>query len=450
MVIPDNDKNGRNTETKLTEQTVENNIPKNDMPNNEKTNSEFVSSSKTTGNSQQDDNIEKTKHSPNVRTYEISTYNDGPTDKNSTKTSSKDNMQDQTKQITTYIPKCPTIQTQVEDESECKYLESLLERKLQYQFIRNNFSKKDFKTNNDTTSDRDKSPKTPMQYPDNQESDKTMTNQKEMNDNKNEDESQDKNDPNLELNTSDRKIVDNKNEDESQDKNDPNLELNTSDRKIVDTTAHATKSMQEDDSKSTDILKNSQQSKCNTQIKHVANNPYISMGAKRNTNSINLMNNLPRKKPMTNYGSEPVYMVVEGYAFHDDIIGVTHRRSNGNEAYNLILRNMVFDNELEDDGFSAYMAMQDISSGKNDQILLDDKGYPRFVFMSINTHHFNTAFEGREAVKKQCEKLRAVSTNIHIANEQLPSLNTYTIVILPISYITGCSISNTQYFQLCI
>ena len=38
MVIPDNDENGRNSETKLTvhEQTVENNVPKKDIPNNKK------------------------------------------------------------------------------------------------------------------------------------------------------------------------------------------------------------------------------------------------------------------------------------------------------------------------------------------------------------------------------------------------------------------------------
>ena len=306
-------------------------------------------------------------------------------------------MQEQLKQITKYMPKDPTIQTQVEDESEC---------------------------NDDTTSDMDTSLKTLTQYPDNQQSDETMTNQKEMSDNKT--------------------------EKESPDKNEPNLQFNISDRKVVDATAYATKSVQKDDSKSRDIFENSKKPKRITQIRHEANNPYISMGAKRNTNSINLMNNLPRKKPMTNYSSEPVCMVVEGYAFHDDIIGVTHRRSDGNEAYNLILCNMVFDNELEDDGFSAYMAMRDISSGKDDQTLLDNKGYPRFVFMSINAHHFNTAFEGRAAVKEQCEKLRAVSTNIHIVNQQSPSLNTYTIVIVLISYITGCSISNTQYFQLCI
>ena len=147
-----------------------------------------------------------------------------------------------------------------------------------------------------------------------------------------------------------------------------------------------------------------------TENEQQVSNPYLTTGAKRNTNSINFMNNSPKKRPSTSYNGEPPRMLVEGYAFHDDIIGVTHRRNDGNEAYNLVLRNMVFDKELEEEGFSAYMAMRDKSSGKNDTILLDNKGYPRFIFMSINVHHFNTAFEGREAVKKQCENLRAVST----------------------------------------
>jgi hypothetical protein len=205
--------------------------------------------------------------------------------------------------------------------------------------------------------------------------------------------------------------------------------------------------VQNNDSTSRANFKNAENPESTAEIRHQVKNPYMSMGAKRNTDSINLMNNLPKKKQMTNQSNKPMRMVVEGYAFHDDIIGVTHRRSDGNEAYNLILRNMVFNNELQDDGFSAYMAMRDISSGKDDQILVDNKGYPRFVFMSINVHHFNTAFEGRTAVKNQCEKLRAVSTNIQGNNKH--NLSTRYLHNCTLSlYITGCSISNTQYFQL--
>ena len=48
-------------------------------------------------------------------------------------------------------------------------------------------------------------------------------------------------------------------------------------------------------------------------------------------------------------------MKVEGYAFHDDIVGVTHRRSDEEDAFNLRLRRMVLQKTLKDKGFGAYV-----------------------------------------------------------------------------------------------
>ena len=100
---------------------------------------------------------------------------------------------------------------------------------------------------------------------------------------------------------------------------------------------------------------------------------------------------------------------VEGYAFHDDIIGVAHLKHNGEEAFNLTLRNMIYNRELEDEGFSSYVILWDKSSGKKDLALLGDDQYPKYLFLSINVHHFSTTEEAAPVVVEQCEKLRSVS-----------------------------------------
>ena len=132
--------------------------------------------------------------------------------------------------------------------------------------------------------------------------------------------------------------------------------------------------------------------------------------AKRNMSSVNIMNLSPRKKSNARKQVLPVEMLVEGYAFFDDIIGVAHRRNNGEEAYNLVLRNMVFNKELEQDGFSAYVAIRDKTSGKEDKLLTTEEGYPKFLFLSINVHHFQDVKQAHIPVLQQCQKLRTVRT----------------------------------------
>jgi hypothetical protein len=144
--------------------------------------------------------------------------------------------------------------------------------------------------------------------------------------------------------------------------------------------------------------------------KHAGTDANATMPAKRNASSINIMNISPKKKAAISRNKDPVHLLVEGYAFHDDIIGVAHRKDDGGEAFNLVLRNMLFNKELEDDGFSAYVALRDKSSGKEDKLLTNKDGYPKFLFLSINVHHFNSANEAKDAVLQQCQKLQAVRT----------------------------------------
>ena len=115
--------------------------------------------------------------------------------------------------------------------------------------------------------------------------------------------------------------------------------------------------------------------------------------AKRNMHSLNIMNTSSNKRVVTSKNTDEVRMLVQGYAFEDHIVGVAHRQNNGEEAFNIVLRNMVFNKELENEGFSAYVGLRDKTSGKEDRVLTNDDGYPKFLFMSINVHHFDNIQE---------------------------------------------------------
>lgn len=104
-----------------------------------------------------------------------------------------------------------------------------------------------------------------------------------------------------------------------------------------------------------------------------------------------------------------IKLQVLGYAFQDDIIGVTHIRSDGEDAFNLTLRNMILGDHLQDKGFSSYVTLRDKNSGKDDDHLVGADGYPRYMFMSINVHKFDSVDEASDAVMKQCQRLHSVS-----------------------------------------
>jgi hypothetical protein len=117
------------------------------------------------------------------------------------------------------------------------------------------------------------------------------------------------------------------------------------------------------------------------------------------------------KKKQNRNGNEAskITLKVEGYAFQDDIIGVTHVRSDGEDAFNLTLRNMILSDSLDDKGFSSYVTLRDKNSGKNDDHLFGSDGYPRYMFMSINVHKFNDVQEASAPVLEQCQHLHDVS-----------------------------------------
>ena len=162
--------------------------------------------------------------------------------------------------------------------------------------------------------------------------------------------------------------------------------------------------------------------------------------------------NSPRTKPTS--------LLVEGYAFYENIIGVAHRKTNGEEAFNLTLRNMIYKHELHDEGFSSYVTLRDKSSGHEDKQLLGEDGYPKYMFLSINVHTFSTVEAANEPVLEQCCKMQQVRekhtnfsyksyinlTSYIFFNEQIvtnPNHNVFGYKYLPVteeSNKTGCKL----------
>ena len=131
------------------------------------------------------------------------------------------------------------------------------------------------------------------------------------------------------------------------------------------------------------------------------------MPQKRTSSNLNIMNpSLTRKKDLPR--SKAMSMLVEGYAFEDDIIGVCHRKINGEEAFNMTLRKMIVDHKLDNDGFTAWVVLRDKSSGKEDKQLLGKDGYPKYLFLSINVHQFQSIEDANEPVLEQCRKMHTV------------------------------------------
>ena len=132
---------------------------------------------------------------------------------------------------------------------------------------------------------------------------------------------------------------------------------------------------------------------------------------KRNGRSSNLMSSARNKRKKKSPTASGAAMRVEGYAFKDDIIGVRHLKADGEDAFNLTLKNMVVNDELTDQGFSAFVTLRDIDSGKNDEPLRGTDGYPQFMFLSMDRFHFGTAEDAQPAVEEQCKMLRKIASD---------------------------------------
>ena len=116
------------------------------------------------------------------------------------------------------------------------------------------------------------------------------------------------------------------------------------------------------------------------------------------------MNRKKKKSPMSTNSA----MRVEGYAFKDDVIGVRHLRPDGNDGFNLTLREMVVQGDIKDQGFDAFVTLRDPASGKDDDHLRGTDGYPQFMFISMANHTFQDAAEAANPVDKQCKILHEV------------------------------------------
>ena len=129
------------------------------------------------------------------------------------------------------------------------------------------------------------------------------------------------------------------------------------------------------------------------------------MPVKRDGATINIMGARRNKRNNNGKNRTNITLGVEGYAFQDDVIGVAHVRSDGEDAFNMTLRNLVASEDIRDSGFSMYVTLRDKQSGKDDDHLRGKDGYPKYLFMSINIHKFSTTKEAAPAVLQQCNKL---------------------------------------------
>ena len=136
-----------------------------------------------------------------------------------------------------------------------------------------------------------------------------------------------------------------------------------------------------------------------------------SLARKRNGRSTNMMSSARSKKKKKSPMAADAAMQVEGTAFRDDIIGIRHLRSDGEDAFNLTLKNMVVNDELTDKGFSAFVTLRDVTSGKNDEPLRGAEGYPQSMFLSMDRHSFENAKDAQIAVQKQCDIIRSIASN---------------------------------------
>ena len=106
--------------------------------------------------------------------------------------------------------------------------------------------------------------------------------------------------------------------------------------------------------------------------------------------------NKKKQKPQPTIPKQP--LSVEGYAFHDNIIGIVHRKNDGEDAFNGTLRNKVLHEEFHDKDIHAFANIRDKSSGRNDLPLVGADKYNKIIFLNINTETFANATEAHEHV----------------------------------------------------
>jgi len=125
---------------------------------------------------------------------------------------------------------------------------------------------------------------------------------------------------------------------------------------------------------------------------------------KRKSANFAYMNSSPSKKKQTTKTPKEPFQV-NGHAFHEDIIVITHEKNDKSDAFNGKLRDMIANQELNGIGISSWVTLRDVASGTDDRPLVGSDGYNRIMFLNIGNFFFANT---EEAKPPTMENIRAV------------------------------------------
>ena len=100
---------------------------------------------------------------------------------------------------------------------------------------------------------------------------------------------------------------------------------------------------------------------------------------------------------------------VDGYAFHDNIIGIVHRKNDDEDAFNGTLRNKILQEELHEKHIHAFVTLRDRASGKDDLPLIGEDNFNKIMFLNINTETFSNVNEAHQHVIDKVNTIHNVS-----------------------------------------
>ena len=100
---------------------------------------------------------------------------------------------------------------------------------------------------------------------------------------------------------------------------------------------------------------------------------------------------------------------VEGYAFHDNIIGITHRKNDGEDAFNGTIRQKILHEEFHEKNIHAFVTLRDTASGKDDLPLQGENKYNKIMFLNINTEVYENANDAHQHVLDKVTTVHDVS-----------------------------------------
>ena len=118
---------------------------------------------------------------------------------------------------------------------------------------------------------------------------------------------------------------------------------------------------------------------------------------KRKGGGLNIMTPTKKKKRgEANVPKQPLR--VEGYAFHDNIIGIRHCKNDDEDAFNGTLRNKIMEEAFHTRNIHAFVTLRDIKSCKEDLPLQGEDGYNKIMFLNINTDVFKNLEQAHKHV----------------------------------------------------